>query len=249
MISPRNMNDMKAIIIDDEIKSATNLQLLLGQVAPEVEVMALAHTALDGVKAIRAHQPQVVFLDIQMPANSGFDVLDHLGELHPDIVFVTAHEEYAVRALRSEAFDYLLKPVDEGELEDCVKRLLERHAKGETPRAAEAVSGLLNIPVKDGWLFIRRQELLRVEASGSYAYIYLENGTKHLVSKSIGELQKMLGDDPRFYRCHNSHIVNMNKIKRFINAEGYFVLMSDDSKAEVSRRNKEEFLQLMAKRA
>ncbi|TND08273.1 MAG: two-component system, LytT family, response regulator [Bacteroidetes bacterium] len=241
-----------AVIIDDEIKSAQNLELLLGQVRDElkVTVLGLAHNALEGIKLIREKKPGIIFLDIHMPGNSGFDVAEHLEEPLPQLVFVTAHKEYVVKALRAGANDYLLKPVDVEDLEECLQRLEERRQLSFLPQgeaADSANNAVISIPVKDGCLFIRRDELVRVEASGSYAFLYLDEGVKHMVSKSIGELGKLIGEDPRFFRCHNSHIVNLGKVKRFINTEGYFVQMSDDSKVEVSRRLKDEFMEAIAR--
>lgn len=239
-----------AIIIDDEMKSAQNLELLLDQVRDElkVNVIGLAHSALEGLGQIHEKKPDIIFVDINMPGNSGLDMAAQLEEPLPQMVFVTAHREYVVKALRIGASDYLLKPVDLDELEECLERLNEsRQLREMEAREESAAAPVITIPVKDGCLFIRREEIVRVEASGSYAFLHLDGAIRHLVSKSIGELGRLIGEDPRFFRCHNSHIVHLGKVKRFITTDGYFVQMSDESKVEVSRRLKDEFLEAMEK--
>lgn len=238
---------MKAVIIDDEERSAENLSLLLHKIAPEIEIGGIAHNALKGLDLCNRVRPDIIFLDIQMPGSDGLELAPHLQDLSTHIVFVTAHQNYAVAALRIGARDYLVKPVSESDLETCLERIFSYAIARPQTSEGKMAGSILRIPVKDGFLFIRREDLLRVEGSGSYSNLYLANGTKHLVSKSIGQMEELLGEDKRFFRCHNSHIVQVAKIERFISQDGFFVQMNDGSKAEVSRKNKEELLQLIAK--
>lgn len=239
---------MKAVIIDDEERSAENLSLLLDRLDAGIEVAGVAHTALDGLAICDRVRPDIIFLDIQMPGSDGLELAPHLKKLCRHIVFVTAHQQYAVPALRLGAKDYLVKPVSETDLHDCLQRLpLNGDPAEQALPEKKASGGILRIPVKDGFLFIRREDLVRVEGSGSYSYLFLESGAKHLVSKSIGQMEELLGDDRNFFRCHNSHIVQLRKVERFISQEGLFVQLKDGSRAEVSRKNKDELLQLIGK--
>lgn len=232
----------KAILVDDEVKGTENLSLLLNRLCPEVEVKGIAHTLLDTLDLVLQVKPDIAFLDIHMPDFSGLEVAEKIKTAVPYIIFVTAHQEYAIQALRAGAQDYLLKPVDDDDLLACIKRL-----KQQLPAEKKQTSGgsILKIPVKDGFLFIRRDELLRVEGAGSYAYIIMSNGVRHLVSKSIGEIDKMLAGDAQFFRCHNSHIVHLGKVIRFVNKDGYFVQMADGSLPDVSRKYKDQLLELL----
>ncbi|TND03418.1 MAG: two-component system, LytT family, response regulator [Bacteroidetes bacterium] len=239
-----------AIIIDDEEHAAENLAMTLNKVVPGLKIEGTAYNALKGLELVNRFRPDIVFLDIHMPGSDGLELAPMVKETGAKIVFVTAYENYAVSALRIGAQDYLVKPVSEADLKACLDRVLSsektpaQHTHAESSKPS---GGILRIPVKDGFLFIRREDLVRVEGSGSYSNLFLDNGTKHLVTKSIGQLEEMLGDDKRFFRCHNSHIVQVPKIERFISQDGLYVQMNDGSKAEVSRKNKEELLQLIDK--
>lgn len=239
--------ELKAVIVDDELNGAEALRELLLSVFPELEVREIATNAFDGIKAVKKHQPEVLFLDINMPRHSGFEVLEHIDRRDLFIVFTTAHEEYAINAIRNNAFDYLLKPIDADELDSCLKRirnavLFDRKVSENLDRNKAGSRSNLNIPVKEGILIIKQEKIVRIEGSGSYSYIFLEGGQKHIVSKSLGELETDLDED-YFFRCHNSHIIHLNKISRFIKTDGNFIEMEDRSKAEVSRSRKDELLQ------
>lgn len=233
-----------AIIIDDEEPAIENLSLTLQKVAPELELKGTASNALKGLELVKQHKPDIVFLDINMPGGGGLELAPMIRSFGVAVVFVTAYEKYAVDALRLGAQDYLVKPVSEEEVSACLTRI-RTHGKPADP--IKQAGHILRIPVKDGFLFIRREDLLRIEGSGSYSTIFLDNNNKHLVTKSIGQMEEMLGSDNRFFRCHNSHIVALAKIVRLISQDGLSIQMADGSKAEVSRKKKEELLQLIEK--
>lgn len=239
---------MTAVIIDDEPAAAENLLLTLQKASPETGIAGTAANALKGLELVNRVKPDIIFLDINMPGGDGLELAPLLKDSGARLVFVTAYEQHAVSALRIGAHDYLVKPVSEEELRACLERI-GRQTQAVPVRTADTpkTAGILRIPVKDGFLFIRREDLVRVEGSGSYSNLYLDNGTRHVVTKSIGQMEDLLNGDNRFFRCHNSHIVQVSKIERFISSDGLYVQMTDGSKAEVSRKNKEELLKLIDK--
>lgn len=227
---------MKAIIVDDENKSIKNLEFLIGNYCKEITVINTAHNALEAVRLILLEKPDIVFLDVQMPGYSGLDVLDQLGEIDSKIIFTTAHKDYAIQALRKGAFDYLLKPIDVEDLKKCATRVMEKLDK-----KTDTYPATIELSVKDGIIFIKPQDIVRLEAAGSYTTLYLDNNVKHLASKSLKEYERQL-DPVLFYRCHNSHVINLKKVIKFISSDGFFAEMNNGSLAEIAKKNKEEFL-------
>jgi len=226
-----------AILVDDEEKSLMNLELLLREACPEVKVIDKATNALQAVKSILNADPDVVFLDVHMPGYSGFDVLDSIRDTRVTVVFTTAHKNYAINALRKGAFDYLLKPIDTDELRECVHRV-----RTKLNRPLDNKANLIELSVKDGIIFVKPADIVRLEASGSYTVFHLENNVKHMVSKSMKEYEGFL-DTSIFFRCHNSHIINLRKVVKFIHSNGYFAEMQNGATIEIARKNKELLLE------
>ncbi|HEY6160819.1 MAG TPA: LytTR family DNA-binding domain-containing protein, partial [Bacteroidia bacterium] len=199
-------------------------------------VVGMAATATDAVKVILKERPDAVFLDIQMPGYNGFDVLDQVRNHTAHIVFTTAHRDFAIQAIKKGAFDYLLKPVDEDDLRECVGRLRKKLAANQTDYSVP-----VQVSMKDGVVFIDPKEIIKLQASGSYTDIFFDNNTRITASKVLKEFESLL--DPKlFYRCHNSFLVNLSKIKKLLSQDGYFIEFKDGSKAEVSKKNKDELL-------
>src|SRR5690349_23140161 len=190
---------IKAILVDDEQDAIDILQTLLSEHCPDVKVMHTANNALEAVACIQREKPDMVFLDIQMPGYNGFDVLQNITLTEVSIVFTTAHRDYAITALRHGAFDYLLKPIALNELKACVERV--KIKCGETSAQPLPVHyGIVELSVKEGCIFIKPSEIIRLEASGSYTVFYLDNKIRHVVSKGLKEYELQL--DPKiFYRC------------------------------------------------
>jgi two-component system LytT family response regulator len=234
---------MNVIIIDDESGPAESLKIMLGEIGTDINCLGVANNVLEGIKLINANKPQAIFLDINMPQHTGFDLLDALGNTDMLIVFTTAHEEYAIKAIKRRAFDYLLKPIDTDELKACVgkikKELEAKHKKKGTATLPKPLQ--IQIVVKEGLLLLKQEEIVRVEAAGSYAEICMADGKKHTVTKNLKAMEEML-DNVLFFRCHNSHIINLHKIKKVLKTEGLFVEMDDSSVVEVSRNKKDELL-------
>lgn len=238
---------MTAILVDDEEKSLKNLSILLTDHCEGIEIINTASNALEAVKTILNQRPDLVFLDVQMPGYNGFDVLENIKETSATVIFTTAHKDYAINALRKGAFDYLLKPIDIDELKACILRAQEKITKEKTVLSpAFSAPNIIELSVKDGIIFIKQEQIIRLEASGSYTTFFLENNVKHMVSKSMKEYEGLL-DPSVFFRCHNSHIINLKMVSKFIHNNGYFAELTNGSAVEIARRNKDLFLQRLKK--
>ncbi len=231
---------IKAIIVDDEVKAIKSLTVLLESYCKNVQILNTATNAFDAISLVLKEKPNVVFLDINMPGHNGFDVLDSIQSEDTHIIFTTAHKDYAITAIRKGAFDYLLKPVDSDELQHCIAKLEKKLSKNEI-----SVNAPIQLNLKEGVIFIEPGEIVKLEASGSYTDIYIDNNKKITTSKLLKEFEAML-DSNLFYRCHKSYIVNLSKIKKLLNDNGgYFIEFKDGTTAEVTKKNKEELLSKM----
>lgn len=243
---------MNAVIIDDEKKGREILTGLVEKYCPGVKIIGTASSAEEGFEVIKANEPDLVFLDIEMPNGNGFSLLNRFDEITFEIVFTTAYDNYAIQAIRHHALDYLLKPIDIDELRLAVESA--KNAIGRKPqvnRYSEFIAerklefnGRIALPIKEGIVYLNVSEIIRVESDGSYSTFYSGDGKKYVVSKNIGEYEMIL-PAKEFFRSHKSHLINMKKVKKYLRTEGYFAEMEDGSIIEISRRKKDEFLQLM----
>ena len=232
---------LRAVIIDDESIGINTLKILIEKHCPEIKVVATATEPEKGIGAIEDYKPEIVFLDISMPKMNGFELLDKLVFKKFKIVFTTAHREHAIKAIKNGAYDYLLKPIDIDELKSCTNKIIESSVKIKaTPKTQ--TPQLIELSVKDGIIFIKPNDVIRLEASGSYTIFYLVNKVRHLASKNLKECEPML-DPGLFYRCHQSHIINLQKVVKMVSSDGLFAQMSDGSMPEIGRKNKEIFLE------
>lgn len=251
---------IKAIIIDDEQDAREALKLALARYCPEIEIAAVCDGPQPGLDAIKQIQPQVVFLDVQMPHMSGFDLLGQIEEVDFDVIFVTAYDRYAIKAIKFSALDYLLKPIDVDELQQAVNKL-ERNPE-ERGSAAErqfqyqsVVNNAKNqmekvqrlaIPTLEGIIFLMTDDIIYCKADGNYTEIYLKDGQKILVSKKLKDFENMLSNSG-FCRVHHAALVNLMHIQKYIKGDGGYVVLNDGHHVDVSRRKKEEFLSLIDK--
>lgn len=243
---------MRAIIIDDEKKGREILKSLIETYCKEVEIIAQASNADEGFELIQKHEPDVVFLDVEMPSGDGFSLLERFNEITFQIIFTTAFDEYAIKAIKFHALDYLLKPIDIDELRvavENVKKALQEDRKvdnryGEMLQSRKENTGKLALPIKDGIVYLSISEIVRVESDGAYSIFYTDCGKKHLSSKNLGEYEEIL-PAYGFFRVHRSHIINVKKVKKFIRSDGNFIEMEDGSRVEIARRKKDEFLEIM----
>jgi two-component system, LytTR family, response regulator len=233
----------RAIIIDDELAGIKTLQTFITRYAPNVKVIGSTCSPETGIELIEDYRPDIVFLDISMPTMTGFELLDKLQFKQFKLIFTTAHEEFALKALKMKAFDYLLKPIDIEDFKQCMEAI----AKEEELISSDTVHrqnkpSMLELQVKDGIIYLKQHDIISVHASGNYTEFHLEHGVKHLVSKSLKEYEQQL-DQTMFFRCHHSHIVNLLKVERFLSQDGFFARMSDGSMVDISRKNKDVFLE------
>ncbi len=255
---------MKVILVDDEKSALTLLRHKLRRCDPDIEILAECDSVESALLALEGAQPDVLFLDVEMPGATGFELLHQLGDDKPfQVIFTTAHSEYAIEALRGGAFDYLLKPVQEDELARALERLKPRQ-QDIRPRAsaapAEGIAALLKslqtlqekdkklpIPTAEGVLFLPVADIVRAEAAGSYSTIFLANRQKLVASKNLTELEDMLASDD-FCKVHKSHLVNLRYVAKYIRGEGGTLVLSDGAEIDVTRRKKEELLSRLAVR-
>lgn len=242
---------IKAVIIEDEKKSSDALAHLIEKNCPDVSIFGTAANVKDGIDCVRTLRPELIFLDVMMPDGSGFDVLEKLCDLKFDIIFTTASEKFAVKAIKYSALDYLLKPIDAEELKNAVKKVMER--KNHPPDEQNLASLLANIrksdeqftkitlPTGSAYEVVQVKDIIRCEANDNYTNVYLAGGKKFLVSGTLKHYEELLPEKD-FIRIHHSHLINMAHMLRFLKEDGGYAVMSDGSKVEISRRKKEEFL-------
>lgn len=245
---------IRVVIIDDEENSRETLRGKLDLFCPEVEVAGEAGSVKEGLEAITNLDPDAVFLDIQLAGESGFDILEEIrdnDQIHPEIIFVTAHNEFAIKAIKFSALDYLLKPIDPEELVKAVRKVEE--TKG-LPKKATNINVLVEnirqasdspkkivVPTSDGMHVIKLSDIIRLESSSNYTTFHLNNQKSLLASKTLKEFDNMLSGY-NFQRIHKSHLVNMNYLKRYVQTDGGYLILEDGSKIPVANRKKEQLL-------
>ena len=246
---------MKALLIDDEVSATDILELMIGKFVPAIQSIKCCNIATDAPAIIAAYQPDLVFLDIRMPHLTGFELLQLLDQRPFDVIFTTAHNEYAVQAIRMSALDYLLKPVDAEDLIAAVNRLqLKRERKeNRTLLMQNFVANMaeqkaahfkLALNTAEGIYFAETKEIIRCEALNNYTRLYLTNGRKYITSKTLKDYEELL-EAYGFARIHKSHLINLGHVN---NADAHGnVFMSDDAYLEVSRRKKAEVLDKISK--
>lgn len=241
---------IRAVIVDDEAKAIQSLSWELGNFSDDIKVTKTFTNPEVAIEYLNKHQPDCLFLDIQMPTMDGFSFLEKLKTKDFAIVITTAYNEYAIKAMKHEAIDYLVKPIDSDDLQDTIKKI--KKFKKRIVTTSEVEQMLLNFNAQlvqkkiiintDGkLLFLLPEEILYVESDGNYSTINLENNQKLVITKKLKEVDKLLPSNS-FFRIHNSFIVNLNKIKEFIKNEGYVVLQTNH-KIPVARQRKSDFLE------
>jgi two-component system, LytTR family, response regulator len=244
---------IKTIIIDDEKHCIITLNHLLSQIN-DLEVVATTQNSSEAKKLIEKHQPDIVFLDIEMPEMNGFDIINQFETMNFKVIFTTAYDQYALKALRLNALDYLLKPID---LED-IELAIEKYKSHELVISKDQVQNLhlftngkmqdtIAISSQDGLCFVKIDEIMYLEASSNYTFIVMNDKTKHLASKTLQTFEEVLEDNPIFFRAHKSHIINLKFIKQYIRGEGGELIMLDNKNIPLSRAKKQDFLNLFTK--
>jgi two-component system LytT family response regulator len=247
---------IRSIIIDDESLGRQSIKTALEKNCPEVEIVALCENAQHGIDAIKTLKPDLIFLDIQMPGMSGFDLLQHLAPVTFEVIFVTSYDKYAVKAFKFSALDYLLKPLDPDELIQAVHKV--KH-KSDAINITHRFESLLNnihfkagkidkvaIPTHDGIDFFNTDDIIYCQAEGSYTTLFMLGNRKELVARTLKDFENLLGSSG-FCRVHNSSLINLKHVQKYIKGEGGYVILAEGHHADISRRKKDEFLNILHK--
>ena len=240
---------IQAIIIDDEQNNIDNLAILLNKNCPKVEIIATALTSEEGESIILKHNPDLVFLDIQMPDRNGFDLIKSLQNISFEIIFVTAFNQYGIQALKLSAIDYLLKPINITELKFAVQKAEQKIVLKKQNLSIENLINLLQqknnkefhkiaLQSSKETRFIEAEKIIRCESSNNYTTFFLVNGQKIMTSKPIYKYEEMLSDYG-FIRCHQSHLVNKKFIKSWVKELGGYLLLDDLSQIPISLQKRE----------
>jgi two-component system LytT family response regulator len=241
---------IRSIIIDDEQHCIKSLESDLKSHCKSVEIIATCRSAKEGIPAIKKNQPDLVFLDIEMPGMNGFEMLEALDDVNFSVIFATAHDEFAAKAFRISAVDYLLKPIDASDLRDAVQKAEKKKEEGSSIRN---ISNLLRnirkssgeqriaLPQREGYEFVEVSSILYCLAEGAYTKIFFEEKKSLLISRSLGDIEELLPPEI-FIRIHHSTLVNVNYISQFLRTDGGYIIMKTGEKFSVSKAKKDTLI-------
>jgi two-component system LytT family response regulator len=240
---------LKSIVVDDEPKSRENLKIVLQDFVSNVAVEALCSTVDEAVIAINKVKPDIVFLDIEMQHETGFDLLNKIHPIDFEVIFITAYSEYAIKAIKFAAIDYLLKPIDIEELKSAVERVMQKREGRISGRLQILRDNLtmpkdklkIGLPTSHGLIFTGIDNILYCEASSNYTVLYTADGKEYVASKTLKEYEDLL-DEYNFFRIHHSYLVNIKAIKKYIKGDGGHVILANEVSLDVSKRKKTDFL-------
>jgi two-component system, LytTR family, response regulator len=245
---------MNALIIDDEKHCSDNLQWLINKYCPEVEVQAVCKNAVEALEQIRLHQPGLVFLDVAMPDKSGFDMLETLKDIHFHIIFTTAFNQYALRAIKFGALDYLLKPIDKDELRSAVDKFIKHEQQislnqltallSHTRKNNDFTFQKIAFPTVHSYELVHLNDILACESSSNYTNVRLTSGKTILVSKTLKEIEELLNMNP-FFRVHQSWLVNLQYAIRYVKGDGGYLVLNNELTVPVSRNKREDLLKFI----
>lgn len=241
---------INAIIVDDEPYCCEALSILLNRYCPQVEVRGSYHSAMDALSDIREKKPQLLFLDIEMPRMNGFELLEKIRDLSFELIFTTSYDQYAIKAIRFSALDYLLKPIDREELVRSVQKV-EQRLKSPLPQQIDLLFQKLQsptqlfskiaIPTMEGLQMVAVDNIIHCTSDSNYTILILKDQQRVIASRTLKEIEELL-EDYSFIRVHHSNVVNLNEICKYIKGEGGYLVMSDGSSVNVSRSRKEGLL-------
>lgn len=244
---------IRALIIDDEKHAIVTLQFLLEQFE-NIEIITAIQDSTKAREIIEKEKPDLIFLDIEMSNLNGFEVLAQFEKIDFKVIFTTAYNQYAIKALKMNALDYLLKPIDDEELANAIKKYENKEIITSEEQVSQLgsfrigqLSDTLALSTQKGLHFIKIEQIMYFSASGSYTYVQMSNGDRHLVSKAMTNFEEVLQDHPIFFRAHKSHLINLKYISQYIRGEGGEIIMQDQSSIVLSRAKKTDFLNLFKK--
>jgi two-component system, LytTR family, response regulator len=247
---------LKALIVDDELQSRNLLHQLLQQYFPEIDIVSQASTVKEGLQKIKGHHPDIVFLDIQMNGETGFDLLNHLPEINFALIFITAFDQYAIKAFRLNAVDYLLKPIVTDELIEALNKVKQNAVltHGASKQQVEKlyddiqnpkkIQENIALPTAEGYLIIPLNEIVYCRASSNYTEFYLTDKKCVVSSYTLKQYDELLTTQS-FFRAHRSYLINMRHVKMYRKGEGGEIEMMNGHLIELSRTHKDEFLRLL----
>ena len=242
---------IKAIIVDDEVHCLDTLSILVSDFCPDVQVMEQCISAKKALAAIETHQPDLVFLDIEMPVMNGFEFLEQFSEIPFSVVFTTSYNQYAIKAIRFSALDYLLKPIDPKELVAAIHKIqVQQHLPSpeqfrmlkDQVHHKENTFTRIAMPTAEGFELIPASDVIRCEADDNYTHIYLKQKMKIIACRTLKDIEEQLQDFSSFIRVHHSYLVNLNEVTKYVRGEGGYLVMSDGTTVNVSRSRKELLL-------
>ncbi|WP_028786793.1 LytR/AlgR family response regulator transcription factor [Terrimonas ferruginea] len=248
----------KAVIVEDEQLNRHFLSKLITEFCPDLELAGSASGADDAVAMIQSLKPEIVFMDIELQTATGFEVLERVRpQFSFQVIFTTAFDHYAIKAIRCSAVDYILKPIGTEELQQAVARAIEaiqtkeQHANLElllrNIRRPQGEDFSISLSTSEGMEFVPLNKIIRLEAKGPYTTFFMKDGLQLMVSKNLKEYEMMLTEHG-FFRLHNSYIINLKEVKKMIRTDGGYAVMSDDAMIAISPKKKEEFMTLIGQR-
>lgn len=243
---------IRVVVVDDEQQGRSIIKQYIARYCPYIEVCGEADSVKNGVAVINEKHPDIVFLDIQMQDGTGFNLLEKVGEKTFKVIFVTSFDQFALKAFKYSASDYLLKPLDPDAFVEAVEKVrgdIETHTKGKDDRIEQLLTNInsfkkIGLPAGNAIVFVNVDDIIRCESDGNYTTFHLTDGRHLLVSKSLKVYEELFADR-KFLRVHKSHLINARYVDQYINGDGGSVVMSDGSTVEVSRRKKDELLAIM----
>jgi two-component system, LytTR family, response regulator len=249
-----NANSFHVVLVDDSSQARKLLRLMLQEIDGDIEVIGEADNADEGLEIIKTLQPQAVFLDIEMPGKTGLQLAEELIDIQYSgkVIFTTAYDQYAIKAFRLSALDYLLKPIQEDELQQAIQKLSLETAKTDELTKLAALkenlkeeSNVLCIPNASGFEYIPLRNICYLEAEGSYVRIICKDKRQKVVSKNLKYFENSLDSIPKFKRTHRSYLVNMDEVVSFSKSDGGILVLSDGSKIPISRERRQEIEKLL----
>lgn len=240
---------IRTIIVEDENKSLLTLRTLLERYCPQIKVIGTGNCVEAGIRVIEELKPELVFLDIGMPDGDAFDLLNRIGKVEFEIIFITAYNDFALKAFEFSALHYLLKPINYIELQDAVQRYLKIRPITNLQSRLDILNSSLkshfdkiSLPSNDGLIIVEIQDIVRFEAAGNYSTVFLSHGDSIVVTKTLNQFEEIL-TGLLFVRVHNTHLINLRYVKKYQRGQGGVVTMNNGTQITVSRTRKNEFLE------
>jgi len=247
---------IKAVVIDDELKSREVMETLLRDLVDGMIVCGTADSVSSGIRLINKTNPDVVFLDVEMPRRDGFQLLDELKPFDFEVVFTTGHDQYAIQAFRTNAVDYLMKPIDLDQLKQAIARVDDRRKKDkmnenfeafvESVKEADDQQRQIALSSSSGLIFVKIDDIIYLRGDGAYTHFFLKSGKKLTVSKNLKEYERQL-ESYEFFRVHKSFLIHLPEMTKYVRGDGGCVVMSNGDNVNVSKRRKEGFMATLSK--